>query len=63
MKKEEAKAAILNFADLQNQRTELLRSIVTEENSDLRKILEQKLDSVSKDIDSLLEEALTRLGW
>ncbi len=63
MKKEEAKIAILDFVDLQNQRTELLRSIVIEENSDMKKILEQKLDSVCKDIDYLLEKALTSLGW
>ena len=63
MKKEEAKIAILDFVDLQNQRTELLRSIVIEENSDMKKILEQKLDSVCKDIDYLLEKAFISLGW
>ena len=63
MKKEEAKAAIYGFVDLQNKRTELLRSVVMEENADRKKILEQKLDKVCKEIDDLLEEALKSLGW
>ena len=63
MTKEEAKTSILYFADLQNKRTELLRSICIEENVEKRAVLEYELKNVCKDIDYLLENALQKLGW
>jgi hypothetical protein len=63
MTKEETKIAILDFVDLQNKRTELLRSVVMEEHIERKMLLEAELKKVCDKIDSLLEEALKSLGW